>query len=91
MPDKYADVRQVLSEVFHGNYRRYGYRRMHAALGRCQLSLSEKVAQPLIKQECLIVTANKKRRYGSHLGEISPAPENLINRDSTLTSQRRSG
>lgn len=81
MPDKYADVRQVLSEVFHGNHRCYGYRRMHAALGRRQLSLSEKVVQRLMKQECLIVTANKKRRYGSYLGEISPAPDNLINRD----------
>ena len=81
MPDKYSQVRQVLSEVFHGNHRCYGYRRMHAALGRRQLSLSEKVVQRLMKQECLIVTANKKRRYGSYLGEISPAPENLINRD----------
>ena len=81
MPDKYADVRQVLSEVFHGNHRCYGCRRMHAALGRRQLSLSEKVVQRLMKQECLIVTANKKRRYGSYLGEISPALENLINRD----------
>lgn len=54
---------------------------MHAALGHRQLSLSEKVVQRLMKQECLIVTANKKRRYGSYLGEISPAPENLINRD----------
>jgi len=34
-----------------------------------------------MKQECLVVAANRKRRYGSYLGEISPAPENLINRD----------
>ena len=34
-----------------------------------------------MKQECLIVVANKKRRYGSYLGDISPAPEKLINRD----------
>jgi transposase InsO family protein len=34
-----------------------------------------------MKQECLIVTANKKRRYGYYLGEINPAPENLINRN----------
>lgn len=34
-----------------------------------------------MKQECLTVAANKRRRYGSYLGEISPAPENLINRD----------
>lgn len=34
-----------------------------------------------MKQECLIVAAHKKRRYRSYMGEISPAPENLINRD----------
>ena len=54
---------------------------MRAALGRRKFTISEKVVQRLMKQECLIVTANKKRRYGSYLGEISPAPENLINRD----------
>ena len=37
--------------------------------------------QGSMKQECLVVSANRKRRYGSYLGEISPAPENLINRD----------
>ena len=53
---------------------------MRAALGRRQVFISEKVVQRLMKQECLVV-ANRKRRYGSYLGEISPAPENLINRD----------
>ena len=30
-----------------------------------------------MKQEGLSVPARKKRRYGSYLGEISPAPENF--------------
>jgi transposase InsO family protein len=81
IPDKYAEIRTVLSEVFHVDHRRYGYRRMRAAIGCREFNISEKVVQRLLKQECLIVTANKKRRYGSYLGEISPAPENLINRD----------
>jgi transposase InsO family protein len=34
-----------------------------------------------MKQEGLIVSVNRKRRYGSYLGEISPAPENIINRN----------
>ena len=54
---------------------------MRAALGRRHLHISEKVVQRLMKQERLVVAANKKRRYGSYLGEISPAPDNLINRD----------
>jgi transposase InsO family protein len=61
--------------------RKLGYRRLRAALGRQQLSLSEKVVQRLMKQECLVVATPKRRRYGSYLGEISPAPENLVNRD----------
>jgi transposase InsO family protein/transposase-like protein len=79
--DKYVDVRIAITDVFQSNHRCYGYRRMRAALGRRCLHFSEKVVLRLMKQECLIVSTNKKRRYGSYLGEISPAPENLINRD----------
>ncbi len=80
-PDKYADARVAITDVFQSNHRCYGYRRMRAALGRRQLHISEKVVQRLMKQECLVVAANRRRRYGSYLGEISPAPENIINRD----------
>lgn len=80
-PDKYADARIAIADVFQSNHRCYGYRRMRAALGRRYMHLSEKVVQRLMRQECLVVTANRRRRYGSYLGEISPAPENLINRD----------
>ncbi len=80
-PDKYADARLAMTDVFELNHRCYGYRRLRAALGRQQLSLSEKVVRRLMKQECLVVAAAKRRRYGSYLGEISPAPDNLINRN----------
>ena len=39
-----------------------------------------------MKQECLVVAKPKRRRYGSYLGEISPAPENLLNRDFTAAA-----
>lgn len=80
-PDKYADTRLAIAEVFECNHRCYGYRRMRAALSKRQMFVSEKVVQRLMKQERLVVSANKRRRYGSYLGEISPAPENIINRD----------
>ena len=79
--DKHADARLAITEIFECNHRCYGYRRMRAALGRCQMVISEKVVQRLMRQECLVAAAHKRRRYGSYLGEISPAPENLINRD----------
>ncbi|MEC5217774.1 putative transposase, partial [Actimicrobium sp. GrIS 1.19] len=80
-PDKYADARLAITDVFECNHRCYGYRRMRAALGRQRMFISEKVVQRLMRQECLVVAATRRRRYGSYLGEISPAPENLINRD----------
>ncbi|CAM8630579.1 HTH-like domain containing protein [Comamonadaceae bacterium] len=80
-PDKYADARIAIADVFQSNHRCYGYRRMRAALSRRQLHISEKVVLRLMKQECLVVAANRRRRYGSYLGEISPAPENLIHWD----------
>jgi putative transposase len=79
--DKYADARIAMVDIFKSNHCCYGYRRMRAALARHQLQVSEKVVQRLMKQECLRVTVNKRRRYASYLGEISPAPQNIINRD----------
>src|SRR5450830_1116007 len=54
---------------------------VEASLGKQQVFLSEKVVQRLMKQERLIVAKVKRRRYSSYLGEICPAPENVINRD----------
>jgi len=79
--DKYADVRCLMADIFERNHRCYGYRRLRASLSRQQRFLSEKVVQRLMKQERLVVATPKRRRYGSYLGEISPAPENLIHRD----------
>ena len=79
--DRHADLRRTLSEIFDTNHRCYGYRRMQASLRRMAICLSEKVVRRLMKQENLQVPTPKRRRYGSYLGEISPAPENIINRD----------
>lgn len=53
--------------------------------------ISEKVVRRLMEQEGLVAAAPKRRRYGSYLGEISPAPENLLNRDSMPLRLTRSG
>ena len=84
--DKYVEARQVMADIFERNYRCYGYRRMQASLARQCLRLSEKVIQRLMKQESLVVARPKRRRYGSYLGEISPAPDNLIERDFTAAA-----
>jgi transposase InsO family protein/transposase-like protein len=79
--DKYAEVRQAMTDIFERNYRCYGYRRIHACLSDQSVNISEKVVRRLMKQQCLIAATSKRRRYGSYMGEISPAPDNLLNRD----------
>jgi len=79
--DKYAEVRLVMTDIFERNYRCYGYRRLKASLSDQCVNVSEKVVRRLMKQERLVAATSKRRRYGSYMGEISPAPENLLNRD----------
>lgn len=79
--DKYTEVRRAMADIFERNYRRYGYRRMHASLTGQSVNISEKAVRRLLKQESLVPVVRKRRRYGSYMGEISPAPDNLLNRD----------
>jgi len=68
-------------DIFERNHRCYGYRRMHASLAKQSVNISEKVVRRLMKQQSLVPIARRRRRYGSYMGEISPAPDNLLNRD----------
>ena len=79
--DKYAQVRRIITEIFEDNHRAYGYRRIQASLSRQRVFLSEKVVQRLMKQERLQAARPKRRVYRSYVGEVSPAPENIIARD----------
>jgi len=81
LADKYVAIRRSITDIFETNHRCYGYRRLQASLARQHVTISEKVVQRLMKQESLVVYRPKRRRFGSYMGEISPAPENLINRD----------
>jgi transposase InsO family protein len=81
LEDRYADLRQTIVVLFETNRNCYGYRRIHAALARGGEQVSEKVVRRLMKQEQLVVTTARRRRYTSYQGELDPAPENLVNRD----------
>ncbi|MDR6208069.1 transposase InsO family protein [Paraburkholderia graminis] len=79
--DRHADARRVIADIFELNHRCYGYRRIRAALIRQRVFISEKVVRRLMRQEGLAAATTRRRRYGSYRGEISPAPENILNRD----------
>lgn len=79
--DKYAEIRVAMGKIFEGNYRCYGYRRLHAMLREDNTCISEKVVRRLMAEEQLIVKRAGRRRYSSYCGEIGPAPENLLARN----------
>ena len=79
--DKYQELRENIRGVFEENKGRFGYRRIHALLKNRGITVSEKVIRRIMKEGDLTVKIRRARKYSSYKGEITPAPENLINRD----------
>lgn len=80
-PDKYAEIRCTVTDIFDGNHRCYGYRRIGESLRRHGTPISEKVVRRLMAEEGLIVHSTRRRRYSAYRGEVTPAVDNVINRD----------
>jgi transposase InsO family protein/transposase-like protein len=80
-PEKYAELRETITEIFQANKRCYGYRRIRVELQRAGLSVSEKVIRRIMAEEGLVVFTTRRRRYSSYNGEISPAVDNVVDRD----------
>lgn len=79
--DKYLPFREQVISVFHENRGVYGYRRIHLALKRKGITLSEKGIRHMMKEEGLAALVPKRAKYSSYLGEITPKVDNIISRD----------
>lgn len=79
--DKYSDLRIRIKNIFEDNYNSYGYRRIHATLKQLNITVSEKVVRKLMKEDQLVAISNRRKKYSSYKGEISPEVDNLLNRD----------
>ena len=80
-PDKYADLRIEIKKVFEESKKTYGYRRVHCVLKGCGITVSEKVVRNIMKADGLVVCKKKRSKFNSYKGEITPAVDNLLNRD----------
>ncbi len=81
-PDKYEDIREQIRTAFTDSGGSYGYRRIYFSVKKPDGSrVSEKVIRHLMKDENLVVKFKKRRKYNSYKGEITPAVENIIERD----------
>ncbi|NCB44821.1 MAG: IS3 family transposase [Clostridia bacterium] len=79
--DKYFDLRANVKDVFNDNSKCYGYRRIHSVIKSTGIAISEKVIRRIMKEEQLLISSKKGKKYNSYKGEVSPAVENIINRD----------
>lgn len=79
--DPYAEFRIRIHEIFYEVGGCYGYRRIHAALNKEGYVISEKVVRRIMKEDNLVVLHVKHRKYSSYVGEVSPAAENILNRN----------
>lgn len=79
--DKYKELRRTIREEFQAGKGCYGYRRIHAKLKARGRTVSEKVIRRLMKEAQLVVLHKRRKKYNSYMGEISPAVENIIQRD----------
>jgi putative transposase len=80
-PQKYGQVRSAIADLFEANNRCYGYRRIRVALQRMGLSVSEKIIRRIMAEEGLSVLRIRRRAYSSYKWEISPAVDNVVDRD----------
>jgi transposase InsO family protein len=79
-PDKYATAKVKITEIFHANKGRYGYRRITEELLKAGIKLNHKTVERmmnLLGLKCQV----RMKKYHSYKGEIGKIAPNLLNRN----------
>ena len=79
-PDKYAEIKKLIQQIFHDNKGRYGYRRITLECRNRGIVINHKTVQQLMKQLGLKSLVRMKR-YRSYKGEVGKIAPNVLNRD----------
>ena len=80
--DKYDEVKEVITAIYHENKGRYGYRRITIELRNRDIVLNHKTVQCLMRELGLVCCVRMKK-YRSYKGEIGKIAPNLLNRNFT--------
>jgi len=78
--DKYETLKTEITEIYHENKGRYGYRRITLELRNRGFTINHKTVQRLMKALGLVCRV-RMRKYKSYRGEVGRIAPNLINRD----------
>jgi len=78
--DKYSEIKEQITEIYHENRGRYGYRRITAELHNREYIINHKTVQRLIKELDLLCRVRMKKycAYRGNVGKIAP---NLLERN----------
>ena len=83
--DKYKDVKEEITAIYHENKGRYGYRRIAMELRNRDIPLNHKTVQRLMKELGLVCHVRMKK-YRSYKGDVGKVAPNLLNRDFNTTA-----
>ena len=78
--DKYADIKTNITDIFHKNQGRYGYRRITNELRNRKFTINHKTVQRLMKELGLVCRVRIKK-YCAYKGEVGKVADNLLDRD----------
>ncbi|MDD5435464.1 MAG: IS3 family transposase [Nitrospira sp.] len=80
LPDKYSEVKKQITNIYHENRGRYGYRRITMDLRNRGYIINHKTVQRLMKDMELFCRVRMKK-YHSYKGEVGKIAPNLLERD----------
>ena len=83
--DKYAEIKEEISAIYHEHQGRYGYRRITDELHNSGYRINHKTVQRLMKL-LGIKSIVRIKRYRSYRGEKGKIADNILNRDFTATA-----
>lgn len=79
-PDKYAEEKEVIQQIFRENKGRYVYRRITGEMHNRGYEINHKTIQKLMKQ-CGLKCQIRRAKYKSYKGEVGKVADNLLNRN----------
>lgn len=83
-PDKYAELKEVIKQIFAENKGRYGYRRITLELHNRGYFVNHKTVQRLMRK-CNLKCEIRKKKYRSYKGEIGKVAPNILDRNFKAT------
>lgn len=86
--DKYGEIKEQITEIYHRNKGRYGYRRITIELHNRGYIVNHKTVQRLMKQLGIVCRVRMKK-YCSYKGEVGKIAPDLLQRNFEATASNQ--